>query len=212
MTLTHLPHSVTRSPDDPPSGVFQAVTWSKSGGESTVSSLAEVTSALRDAEARVWVDLEDAGLADLDGLAACLGIHPLVIEDIIERNQPAKVEFTDDLMHLVVFALVFEDVLVPVELDVVLGERFLLTSHPPAWRPMELGTVARSGPGHFLAKGVDVALYAVLDAIVDGYFPMVDRLSDVTDDLETRWSGRRIAMSSRSCSQSVGVCCWCERS
>ena len=49
---------------------------------------------------------------------------------------------------------------------------------------MDIGGVARNGPAHFLAKGVDVALYAVLDAIVDGYFPMVDRLSDVTDDLE----------------------------
>jgi magnesium transporter len=184
MTLTHPPHSATRSPEDPPSGVFRGVTWSKAAGESTVSSLAEVTHALHDPETRVWVDLEDAGLGDLDGLADCLGIHPLVIEDIIERNQRAKVEYTDDLMHLVVFALVFREQLEPVELDVVLGKRFLLTSHPPEWRPMEVGSVARSGPGHFLAKGVDVALYAVLDAMVDGYFPMVDRLSDVTDDLE----------------------------
>jgi magnesium transporter len=86
-------------------------------------------------------------------------------------------------MHLAVFALVFQEQLIPVELDVVLGKRFLLTSHPPEWR-MDIGGVARNCPGHFLAKGVDVALCAVLDAIVDGRFPMVDRLSDVTDDLE----------------------------
>ena len=116
--------------------------------------------------------------------AACLDIHPLVIEDIAERNQRAKVEYTDDLMHLVVFALVYQRAAraggarhrprqaVPADLP---SARLAAAGHRrrrPQW------------PGHFLAKGVDVALYAVLDAIVDGYFPMVDRLSDVTDDLE----------------------------
>jgi magnesium transporter len=164
--------------------IVRGVAWSKAAGESALSSVDEITLALRDPEVRVWVDLQDAGQADLESLGACLGIHPLVIEDIAERNQRAKVEYTDDLMHLVVFALVYGDALEAVELDVVLGRRFLLTSHPPDWQPMASGAVARSGPAYFLAKGVDFALYAVLDTIVDGYFPVVDRLSDITDDLE----------------------------
>ena len=118
-------------------------------------------------------------------LGACLGIHPLVIEDIAERNQRAKVEFTDDVMHLVVFALVYRETLEPVELDIVLGKR--LPAHLAPARVAAhsaRGSVERHGPAHFLAKGPDVALYAVLDTIVDGYFPMVDRLSEVTDELE----------------------------
>ncbi len=184
MTTPQVPQKLDRLPDAAPVGVVRGLAWTDAGGESTLASIDEVTRALEDPLARVWVDLEDASLADLEALGSCLGIHALVIEDIAERNQRAKIEYTDDLMHLVVFALVFQGQLVPVELDVVLGKRFLLTSHPPEWRPMDIGGVARNGPGHFLAKGVDVALYAVLDAIVDGYFPMVDRLSDVTDDLE----------------------------
>jgi len=160
------------------------VAWSAAAGESALSSVDAVTDALRDPATRVWVDLEDARQADLDALAACLDIHPLVIEDMVERNQRAKVEYTDDLMHLVVFALVYGETLEPVELDIVLGKRFLLTSHGPGWQPLTTGAAGRSGAAHFLAKGTDVALYTVLDTIVDGYFPVVDRLSDVTDDLE----------------------------
>ncbi len=184
MTMTRESHTEARSPDQSRVSVVRGVAWSAAGGETALASIDEVTHALRDPEARVWVDLQDAGQADLEALGACLDIHPLVIEDIVERNQRAKVEYTDDLMHLVVFALVYDQTLEPIELDVVLGKRFLLTSHPPEWQPLDIGAVARNGPAHFLAKGVDVALYAVLDAIVDGYFPMVDRLSDVTDELE----------------------------
>jgi magnesium transporter len=174
---------VKRSADAPSGSVVRGVAWSVAG-ESPVTSIEDVWAALRDPEARVWVDLQDAEQAVLDALAQCLDIHPLVIEDIVERNQRAKVEYTADLMHLVVFAMVYNERLEPVELDIVLGKRFLLTSHPADWQPLEAGAVPRSGAAHFLEKGTDVALYAVLDAIVDGYFPMVDRLSDVIDDLE----------------------------
>ena len=149
-----------------------------------LTSIDGVTRAVAEPGTRVWVDLEDAQPADFEALGKCLAIHPLVLEDIVERNQRAKVEFTDQLMHLVVFALVYRDTLESVELDILLGTDFLLTSHPPEWQPMKAGNVARLGAAHFLAKGPDVALYAVLDAIVDGYFPMVDRLSEVTDELE----------------------------
>ncbi len=173
-----------RSGAEPGVSIVRGVAWSKAHGETPLASVDDVTKALADPDTRVWVDLQDAGQTDLDALGACLQIHPLVIEDIAERNQRPKVEYTDDLMHLVVFALVYGESLVPVELDIVLGKRFLLTSHPPEWQPLTTGAVTRSTPGHFLAKGVDVALYTVLDTIVDGYFPVVDKLSDITDDLE----------------------------
>jgi magnesium transporter len=182
----------TSSPEPPPSalaerqpsGRIRGVAWSAALGAVEVSDFADITRAIGEPGTRVWVDLEDADLHDLEELGRCLGIHPLVVEDIAERNQRAKVEFTDDVMHMVVFALEYRDEIKPVEIDVVLGKDFLLTSHPPEWQPLELGSVERHGPAHFLAKGPDVALYAVLDTIVDGYFPMVDRLSEVTDDLE----------------------------
>lgn len=74
---------------------------------------------------------------------------------------------------------------------------------------MTAGIVGRSGPAYFLAKGVDFALYAVLDTIVDGYFPVVDRLSDVTDDLEDLVVQKPTGPSSSSCSAFAGACSWC---
>ena len=172
------------SPERVPSGRVRGIAWSSTSGATELSSFDAVTRAIGEPGTHVWVDLEDASPDDLEMLGDSLGIHPLVVEDIAERNQRAKVEFTDNVMHMVVFALLYRETLEPVEIDIVLGKDFLLTSHPPEWRPMDTGNVERHGPAHFLAKGPDVALYAVLDTIVDGYFPMVDRLSEVTDELE----------------------------
>lgn len=168
-----------------PSPTVLGAAWSRAGGPRNLRSLDDALVALSEPDTSVWVDLEDAGSDELTRLSAPLGLHPLVVEDIVDRNQRAKVEWTDDVMHVVMFAAA-SDAELPelVEIDIVLTPRCLLTSHPAAWRPLEHGAPARMGAGHFLPRGPDAALYAVLDAIVDGYFPVIDRLSDTIDDLE----------------------------
>jgi magnesium transporter len=159
--------------------------WSRAGGPRNLRSLDDALRALADPETTVWVDLEDAGSEELARLAGPLDLHPLVVEDIIDRDQRAKVEYTGDVIHLVMFAAIpGRDLPELAEIDIVLTPRCLVTSHPPTWRPLDHGVPARMGPAHFLAKGADAALYGVLDAIVDGYFPIIDQLSETVDELE----------------------------
>ena len=66
----------------------------------------------------------------------------------------------------------------------MLGRRFVLTSHPPEWRPTEMPNIKRLGVDHFLAEGTDYMLYAVVDPMVDGYFPVMDTLGNQIDELE----------------------------
>jgi magnesium transporter len=174
--------------EDPGAGrvaIVQGAAWSRAGGPRNLRSLEDALSALADPDMTVWVDLEEAGNAELAQLAGPLGLHPLVVEDIIDRDQRAKVEYTGDVMHLVMFAAIPDrDLPELAEIDIVLTPRCLATSHPPEWRPLEQGVTARMGAAHFLAKGADAALYGVLDAIVDSYFPVIDRLTETVDELE----------------------------
>ena len=174
--------------EDPGAGrvaIVQGAAWSRAGGPRNLRSLEDALSALADPDMTVWVDLEEAGNAELAQLAGPLGLHPLVVEDIIDRDQRAKVEYTGDVMHLVMFAAIPDrDLPELAEIDIVLTARCLATSHPPEWRPLEQGVTARMGAAHFLAKGADAALYGVLDAIVDSYFPVIDRLTETVDELE----------------------------
>ena len=108
--------------------------WSH-GSLRVVHELSEVQAALDDEESRLWVDVQDAAAETLTELAAIFGLHHLVAEDIIERNQRAKIVYWDGSLHLVLFALHHHGTLTSSEVDVVLGPRFLITSHPPEWQP-----------------------------------------------------------------------------
>ena len=56
----------------------------------------------------VWIDLTAPAPAFVARIAASLGLHPLIAEDIVEGNQRAKVETTDGLVHVVLFVLDYQ--------------------------------------------------------------------------------------------------------
>jgi magnesium transporter len=69
------------------------------------------------------------------------------------------------------------------EVDLVLGEGFILSSHLASWNPRS-GDHFRQGLAPILQGGPDHLLWAIIDAIVDGYFPFADRLEDFIDRLQ----------------------------
>ena len=159
---------------------------------------AELPAILADPTARVWVDVSAASHAGVAEIAELLHLHPLIVEDIAERNQRAKVEETDGTLHLVMFWITYEGEVTEVEVDLVLGKRTLLTVHEPAWDPFTLPQL-RAGPDAQLRRGVDFLLYALTDGIVDAYFPVLDAIGDEIDALQndvirtpTAWTLERL--------------------
>lgn len=144
---------------------------------------AQVAEALRSRDAVVWVDLIDPKLEELAELAKLLDLHPLVVEDIVERNQRAKVDVWERYVHLVMFAFHYDGELTESEIDFVLGERFLLTAHAPDWDPARSHEL-RGGLEGILSRGADLLLWALADDLVDGYFPLFDRIDEEIDELE----------------------------
>lgn len=134
----------------------------------------------------VWIDLTAPAPAFVARIAASLGLHPLIAEDIVEGNQRAKVETTDGLVHVVLFVLEYEGrESVAHEIDLVLGEGFLLSAHPVEWDPRSDGHT-RGGLESVMRAGPDHMLWAVFDKIVDSYFPFADRLEEVVDRLQNQ--------------------------
>jgi magnesium transporter len=119
----------------------------------------------------------------MDRLTKALTLHPLVAANIAERNQRAKVEQIDDIFHIVMFALPQDREAQPSEIDFVLSPKFLLSVHETDWDP-HAAPQLRQDPHDHLAKGPDYLLYTLCDWIVDGYFPVLDRLADEIDELE----------------------------
>ncbi len=153
--------------------------------------------------ARAWIDLVRPTPDELAAIAEVLGLHPLIVEDIEGRNLRARLQQFDGLIHIVLFALEFVGEAATTEVDIVLGERFLLTAHEPTWDPMA-SPMLRRGPAIPLGRGPDYLLYALADAIVDGYFPVLDHLADEIDQLQddvmegaSSWTLRRLFVLKR---------------
>ena len=131
----------------------------------------------------VWIDLASPSPAQVGRVAGLLGLHPLIAEDIVEGNQRSKIEATDGLVHIVMFALEFGEEVHSHEVDLVLGDGFLLSTHPATWDPRS-GTHFRSGLEPIMQAGPDHVLWAICDTIVDAYFPFADRVEDTIDALQ----------------------------
>ena len=133
-----------------------------------------------------WLDLVSPSSGQVEAIGGQLGLHPLIVEDILEGNQRAKIETTDGVVHLVLFALVHGDKFVATEIDIVLSDRYLLTVHDAAWDARAANHVRGDSLTAILNKGPDHLLWALSDDIVDGYFPFADALGDAIDDVQDR--------------------------
>jgi magnesium transporter len=163
--------------------ILRVVTWAGGTVEED-----EGTDALRSARGRedatAWIDLRTPNPEQVAAVTDALGLHPLIAEDILEGNQRPKIEVTDDLVHIVMFALPSQT-MEPTEIDFVLGKGFLLTVHDASWEPRAVGSL-RMGVGPIMARGPDHLLWALVDDVVDGYFPFIDRLGESIEDIEDR--------------------------
>ena len=185
------PGSMTPSPPAPSEGLRHEAEASLriehwlDGEHRSLSGLDALQRAVAEMGARQWVDLVDPSPALLAAVAGELGLHHLIAEDILERNQRPKLELTDGFAHIVVFAVAWERELLVDEIDLVLGRAFLLTVHSAFWDPRSVPHL-RDGVAPVIARGSDYLLWALLDDVVDQYYPVFDRIEDAVDDLEDR--------------------------
>jgi magnesium transporter len=147
------------------------------------AALAALPDLHRRSDTAIWVDLAGASREQIVEVGTILDMHPLIVEDVLEGNQRAKIETTDGVVHIVLFHLTYDDEAVASELDIVLGKGYLLTAHDGSWEP-SASPHLRAGVEPILKHGPDHLLWALADDIVDGYFPFADKLGDAIDDVQ----------------------------
>jgi magnesium transporter len=135
----------------------------------------------------VWLDLVDPSDADLTKLKIMFDLHPLAIEDAQTAHERPKIEQYPEYLFLIVHAVTWEDDRLTIhELAIFAGHRFLVTiRREPAFA---IDEAERRWTVHDGELGVDAGflLYTLLDTIVDGYFPIGDRLEEWIADLQAK--------------------------
>lgn len=154
------------------------------------ATLDELPALLADPDVLVWVDMLDAGPNDKKLLEEVFRFHPTVVEDMLSDAPTPKLERFDGYLYIVFHVLMPGWESAPHELpigdlDVMLGRRFLLTSHGAALPSVENAwNLVRKKPD-LMRKGTAYVAYLIADVLSERYLPLMEKLDHEIDTLET---------------------------
>ena len=133
----------------------------------------------------VWVALKDPSQQEMAEMQAEFQLHELAVEDTLHGRQRSKVEeYGDSLFVVVPTAEMIDGILHRGELDVFVGRNYVLSVRNNSNQNF-YGVRARCEREPLqLSKGPAFVLYALMDAVVDSYFPVVESLETQLDRIE----------------------------
>jgi magnesium transporter len=147
----------------------------------------EISDYLARPDCFVWVALRDPDTDELKQMQEEFGLHELAVEDAVRGKQRPKVEeYGDSLFAVMQTVELVEGKMVVGEVHVFVGPNYVLSSRRNASQGF-LGVRERAErEPHLLAQGSAFVLYALMDAVVDRYFPVVDMLDSELETIEDR--------------------------
>lgn len=134
----------------------------------------------------VWVDLIAPTVDQMVSLGEELGIHELAVEDVLEPHQRPKLDHYATHMFLACHHVTLNAdtaILDVSELDVLIGERWLVTVRESARFPMDRVAAKWHHRLPLGRDGVAHLIYGLLDLVIDGYMDVVDAFDDFYDEV-----------------------------
>ena len=141
----------------------------------------------------IWLDC--VGLANIElisEIGRIFGLHPLALEDTVNTGQRPKVDLFED-HAFVVLSMIDDGTLNRYEqIAVFFGENFVVTFQERPGDPFNpvRKRIEASNPNRLRARKADYLAYALIDAIVDSYFPPVEAIGDRIDAIEDEMIGQ----------------------
>jgi magnesium transporter len=137
-----------------------------------------------------WIDVDRIDHVEtIEKLGGCYGLHPLVLEDILNTDQRPKTEEYDSYSFIVLKMLYYRDQSGQVDAEqvsLILGKNFVLSFQEGREGDVfgPLRDRIRNGKGRIRKMGADYLAYAMIDAIVDHYFIILEKLGERIESLE----------------------------
>jgi magnesium transporter len=142
----------------------------------------------------VWVALVDATEGELQEMAEEFGLHELAVEDARHGHQRPKIEEYGDSLFVVMRTIdVAGDDLKLGEVDVFAGPNYILSVRHGTERGFKDVRARCEREPELLKYGSGFVLYALIDAVVDRYFPVLDAIEDEFEKFEDQiFSGKSL--------------------
>ena len=139
-----------------------------------------------------WIDIDGLHQVEhIKTLGDAFGIHPLVQEDILNVAQRPKFEDHQSYIYIVVKMLSYDDQLQRIDREqfsLILGDNYVITFKEKAGGDVldPVRERLRSGKRRIRRMGADYLAHALLDAVADYYFVVLEKFGDTVEDLEER--------------------------
>ncbi len=138
-----------------------------------------------------WIDVDGLGSAEaIRRIGETFGLHALALEDVAHVHQRSKVEDYGNHLFIVMRMASFDDQLQTEQLSIFLGRNFVVTFQEG--RPGDclepVRQRLRQAHGTLRGMGADHLAYALIDAVIDGYFPIVEGYGDQLNELDHKLS------------------------
>lgn len=152
----------------------------------------EIIRVVLSGEDRIWVDVAEQYGPQWTELAQALALHPLTIEDTLSPESRIKIEEYENYLFVVCRDANFNPRtpdpydFATCNLYLYIGRNFLITVHAQHSHPIEVLRERLAAGPEIMQRGIDYLAYAVLDTLVDSYFPMLDEIDSFVDELETQ--------------------------
>ncbi|WP_030806755.1 magnesium/cobalt transporter CorA [Streptomyces sp. NRRL S-337] len=184
-------------PQEPPaenaSSVITAALYRDGHRVSTHDTLADAFRQQRaTTDTLAWIGLHRPTPSELVTLASEFDLHPLAVEDALEAHQRPKLERYGGTLFVVLRAARYLDDAEEVdfgELHLFVGRDFVITVRHGGAPDLTAVRRRMEDAPELLKRGPEAVLYAILDAVVDGYAPVVAGVQTDIDEIETEVFG-----------------------
>jgi magnesium transporter len=136
-----------------------------------------------------WINVD--GIHDtaiVEQLGTYYGLHPLIIEDVLNTQQRLKVDVFDDYILIVLKMHIYDekaDEIVIEQVSIILGKNFVLTFQEQEGDVFEsIRTRLQNHKGRLRRAGADYLVYSLMDAVVDSYFELIEMFGEQIEEVE----------------------------
>lgn len=147
----------------------------------------QLRDALRDSQARIWIDLSAPTTEESQAILADLfHFHPLAIDDAIDDSHVPKVDDYGAYLYLVFHTVALGDERMDIhtyEIDVFLGSNYLITMHETPRTSIDKLWDESYHTQNGLAKGPALLLYELMDRQIDNYTPLLNHFEEQLEHL-----------------------------
>ncbi len=185
-SLPGAPPGTLISPLQAPRPVVDVLTYTKENYSEHRDVAIDAVQSLRELESITWINLSGLGdAAVLEQAADTFGLHHLALEDVLNVHQRPKIEEFEDHLFIVIRMITESRSVETEQVSIFLGSDYVLSVQERAGDCFEpVRQRIRQGRGMIRGRGSDYLCYALIDSVVDAYFPALETFGEDLERLE----------------------------